>query len=527
MMARLLVLALALGLAQGRTLPADAQRPPHGVQPFVLAPASGAPCDIFAAAGTPCIAAHSVTRRMLAAYKGPLYEIERASDSATLAIHSTATAPWPANPTPAVSFCSGTTCSYYDICDQITGRCGTGENDLPAGGAVPLSWDALSTGQIVPRVATYYESSYYYFRNRTNTDLPTGTAAPTTEYMVIDTLNGTHSSCCGSYGNMEATVNDNGDGHMFALAFGSSSEGHSGSGSGPWPGVDWENGVYFYGASPTQTYLNIIAKYFPSGPTWELKSGDATTGSLSTLYDSSLPSGYTADFEGGISLGEGGDGSHASVDFLEGAILATDSSDMADNAVQSNITAFYGPSGVSCTAGNLIANSLGLGGQSWTQSGVTIAAAEDPYGGLAAELFSTNTSGTYAYTYQVNVPVAASTVYTFTDYVAKTSGATVFPADSIVTNGSGGEEFAIVMNTNTGAAVAGTWAAGAPTSLSSTAAGNWWQFKMVFTSTGSATAATTYVDGPIANGSGARSGGIVVAGQTATHFCPLLQSGSH
>ena len=49
------------------------------VATFAIALAFGArmsaaegPCDIYAAAGTPCVAAHSTTRALFAAYNGPL-----------------------------------------------------------------------------------------------------------------------------------------------------------------------------------------------------------------------------------------------------------------------------------------------------------------------------------------------------------------------------------------------------------------------------------------------------------------------
>ena len=44
------------------------------------------PCDIHAAGGTPCVAAHSVTRALYSAYDGALYAVRRASDNATAAI---------------------------------------------------------------------------------------------------------------------------------------------------------------------------------------------------------------------------------------------------------------------------------------------------------------------------------------------------------------------------------------------------------------------------------------------------------
>jgi hypothetical protein len=44
------------------------------------------PCDILAAAGNPCVAAHSTTRALFAAYSGGLYNVTRASDGATLSV---------------------------------------------------------------------------------------------------------------------------------------------------------------------------------------------------------------------------------------------------------------------------------------------------------------------------------------------------------------------------------------------------------------------------------------------------------
>ena len=41
------------------------------------------PCDLYGAAGTPCVAAHSTVRALYSAYNGSLYQVKRASDSAT------------------------------------------------------------------------------------------------------------------------------------------------------------------------------------------------------------------------------------------------------------------------------------------------------------------------------------------------------------------------------------------------------------------------------------------------------------
>src|SRR4051812_38892299 len=44
------------------------------------------PCDVYAAGGTPCVAAHSSTRALYSAYNGPLYQVMRRSDGKTLDI---------------------------------------------------------------------------------------------------------------------------------------------------------------------------------------------------------------------------------------------------------------------------------------------------------------------------------------------------------------------------------------------------------------------------------------------------------
>ena len=44
------------------------------------------PCDIYAAGGTPCVAAHSSTRALYSSYEGPLYQVMRQSDGKTIDI---------------------------------------------------------------------------------------------------------------------------------------------------------------------------------------------------------------------------------------------------------------------------------------------------------------------------------------------------------------------------------------------------------------------------------------------------------
>ena len=62
------------------------------------------PCDIYNASGTPCVAAHSTTRAMYANYHGPLYQIVRTTDKASLNI-TTLSAGGIANAATQVAFC--------------------------------------------------------------------------------------------------------------------------------------------------------------------------------------------------------------------------------------------------------------------------------------------------------------------------------------------------------------------------------------------------------------------------------------
>src|SRR5678816_396948 len=64
-------LIVAVVLAVGGTVLATATQNDGG-RPALPARPPG-PCDIYAAAGAPCVAAHSTTRALYAAYSGPLY----------------------------------------------------------------------------------------------------------------------------------------------------------------------------------------------------------------------------------------------------------------------------------------------------------------------------------------------------------------------------------------------------------------------------------------------------------------------
>src|SRR3984957_6189730 len=76
-------LIAAFVLAAALTIPAFSATPARAATPE--------PCDIYASGGTPCEAAYSTTRALFEAYGGPLYQVQRASDSTFLNVGPEAT----------------------------------------------------------------------------------------------------------------------------------------------------------------------------------------------------------------------------------------------------------------------------------------------------------------------------------------------------------------------------------------------------------------------------------------------------
>jgi len=74
------------------------------------------PCDIYAAAHTPCVAAHSTVRALYGGYAGVLYQVKRASDGATENVGLLADGY--ANAAAQDKFCANTTCTITKIYDQ-------------------------------------------------------------------------------------------------------------------------------------------------------------------------------------------------------------------------------------------------------------------------------------------------------------------------------------------------------------------------------------------------------------------------
>ena len=166
---------------------------------------------------------------------------------------------------------------------------------------------------------------------------------------------------------METKITDDGPGTMTALYFGDATDWPRGAGNGPWVMLDMENGVFAGGGSiailnagqasvnsndPSLKYAspNIVTGLAKtnSTSTFALKYGNASSGALSVAWNGSLPTNTNPTSyiplkqQGGISLGEGGDGSAMGTGaFSEGAIIAAQTSDATDNAIQANLTTVY------------------------------------------------------------------------------------------------------------------------------------------------------------------------------------------
>ncbi|HTR91075.1 MAG TPA: arabinofuranosidase catalytic domain-containing protein [Trebonia sp.] len=305
------------------------------------------PCDIYASAGTPCVAAHSTTRALYAAYSGSLYQVRRSSDNTTLNI-GVVSAGGVANAAAQDSFCSGTTCVITEIYDQS----GHGNNltDAPAGGAAGGP-DALANATAAPatvngsKVYGVYIAAGDGYRDDSTSGIATGDAAEG-EYAIFD---GTHvnNGCCFDYGNAETNNDDNGAGHMEAIYFGTETAWGRGSGSGPWIMADMENGLFsgqgagLNSADPTTNYRFTTAMIEGESNQWAILGGNAQSGSLATDYSGVRPSGYNPMHkEGAIILGIGGDNSKGSAGtFYEGVMTSGYPSSSTEASVQANIVA--------------------------------------------------------------------------------------------------------------------------------------------------------------------------------------------
>jgi hypothetical protein len=349
--AGLVALAALAAAALAVPLPASAQ----------TAARPTGPCDIYAAAGTPCVAAHSTTRALYAAYDGPLYQVERQSDGAVKDIGVVPAAGSDpggyADAAAQDAFCANTVCWITTLYDQSPNH-----NDLtqaPRGGfSGPAlgGFNNLPLADMAP-VTVGGHKAYGVFiepgmglRN----DNPRNTAVddqPEDTYWVV---NGRHynDGCCFDYGNAEIDSRDDGDGTMETTYFGNATAWYHGPPPGPWVMTDQENNLVGC-VNPGSTsklcpdlpsidwrFTTGVAKGEPHH--WASLGGNAQSGPLQTMFDGPRV-GPTYDpmrKQGAILLGNGGDNSNASQGtFYEGVMTSGFPADSVDQAVQANIAA--------------------------------------------------------------------------------------------------------------------------------------------------------------------------------------------
>ncbi len=317
------------------------------------------PCDIAASAGTPCVVAYSMVRQLLGAYRGNLFKLQRDSDNATQNI---GVVNGRADVVAASSFCAATTCRITTVYDQTSYRLdaiNSVRTDMPAENCSGL-WvprpPIYKTTQIGGKTVPFWGDGFLQAGSRANPSLSNGGmpvgSVPVTEYAIA--LQSAEGACCYDFGEAEATIANTDVGHMFALNLG-----------GSFVGMDLENGGIYGGPPATMDPRTVLGKT-DGVSLFTLKRADGLAGSLKpavgtspncpgmlTFYNQQLSCfGYgPMSLEGGLTIGVGGDGSGcapaaeggAAGAFIEGVVIAGQTSDATDDGIQASINALFGP----------------------------------------------------------------------------------------------------------------------------------------------------------------------------------------
>lgn len=322
-------------------------------------------CDIYAAAGDPCVAAHSTTRALYQSYNGPLYQVVRQSDGKTLDIKVVQAQASPAHDAGGYAdaatqdrFCANTYCWISVVYDQSPKH-----NDLsqaPRGGFSGAAMGGLNNlplADMAPITVMGHKVYGVFIEPGTGLriDDVKGTAVDDQAEGQYWVINGHHfnGGCCFDYGNAEIDSRDDDNGTMETAYFGDTTGWIHGNPPGPWIETDQENnlvGCVNTDASKLCAHLpdihwrfvTAIAKGEPHH--WASLGGDAQRGALTVMFDGQrVNSSYDPmRKQGAILLGNGGDNSNSSQGtFYEGAVTASGTfpSDATDQLVQANVVA--------------------------------------------------------------------------------------------------------------------------------------------------------------------------------------------
>ncbi|MBZ5618811.1 MAG: lamin tail domain-containing protein [Acidobacteriia bacterium] len=323
----------------------------------VSPPRQPGPCDIYGAAGTPCVAAHSTTRALYASYRGALYQVTRQSDAKPLDIGLDAGGY--ADAAAQDAFCAKAICIINLIYDQ-SGR-GNHLYQAPPGtfrGPAKGGFDTQPIADMAPITIGGRKAYGVYimpgmgFRNNNATGIAINDE-PEGIYYVIDS---THydSGCCFDYGNSSTNGRAVGTGTMETTYFGTATAWGSGNGPGPWIMSDMEAGLFSgynakqNAADPTIDSWRFVTAVVDGGGgnKWDLRGGNAQKGGLTTFYSGIRPGSQTNNAyfpmhkQGAILLGTGGDnGNGSSGTFYEGVMTTGYPTEATTDAVQANIVA--------------------------------------------------------------------------------------------------------------------------------------------------------------------------------------------
>jgi len=318
------------------------------------------PCDIYAAAGDECVAAHSTTRALYASYTGPLYQVLRQSDMKTLDIGivrpSGSDGGGYAEAAAQDKFCANTYCWITKIYDQspkhndltqaprggFSGPAMGGFNNLPLADMAPVSL-------MGHKVYGVFIAPGMGLRN----DDPKGTAVDDQAEGQYWVINGLHfnNGCCFDYGNAEIDSRDDDNGTMETTYYGNATAWYHGNGSGPWVMTDQENnlvgcvnedGTKYCPNLPTITWRFVTAMAKGEPHHWTSLGGDSQKGELAVMFNGRRVNSTYDPMrkQGAILLGNGGDNSNSSQGtFYEGAMTAagTFPIDATDQLVQQNV----------------------------------------------------------------------------------------------------------------------------------------------------------------------------------------------
>ena len=341
---RLAVTATAVTLAAGAMAAAGVT-----VGATAAAAATQEPCDIYAAGGTPCVAAHSTTRALYAAYDGHLYQVRR-----VLRQHHHEHLPAQRG-RGRQRRGAGLLLLRHHLRHHRDLR-PVGQRQQPHRRARRRRRPAAPTASPTPpprpsrSAATRPTASTSPpgdgYRDDSTRNIATGNN-PESEYAIFD---GTHynGGCCFDYGNAETNNDDDGAGTMEAIYFGNIKVWGYGSGNGPWIMADMENGLYSGLQRRLQRqrpdhqlpvhHRHDRGRRRTSGPSSAATPSPAPWPPTSA---GSGPRGYNPmQKQGAIILGIGGDNSEGSDGtFYEGVMTTGYASAATEAAVQANIVA--------------------------------------------------------------------------------------------------------------------------------------------------------------------------------------------